>query len=130
MSDRMVPGVGDWFCFPQSVVRMDRTAPPTKEHRWLVVGSGLVSRFPLVMLRSTRPYGGIPHPAHGDACGSAGCRLDRAGWIRDRVAREIPLREFTSARRSCREPDERLIEGLMGREDPKRRRGTSRSSRR
>ena len=59
------PSIGDWFCFPQTVVRMDRKAPPTKKHRWMVVETGFVSRFPRVMLRSTKPYGGIRHPASG-----------------------------------------------------------------
>ena len=79
MSEQVVLGVGDWFCFPQSVLRMDRSAPPTKQHRWMVVGSGFVSRLPLVVLRSTKPYGGIQHPPHDGDCGSVSCRIDESG---------------------------------------------------
>lgn len=90
----------------------------------MVVGTGLVSRFPPVVLRSTStlPYGGIWHPAHDAACGTADCDIDQPGWIRDQVVREIPLREFTGTRRSCREPDEDLVEKLMQPTSHRRRR--------
>ena len=91
----------------------------------MVAESGFMSRFPPVILRSTKPYGGIRHRAHDGACASDGCRIDRLGWIRDQVVREIPLKQFTSARRSCREPDEDLIEEVMRRMRRRRRRGVS-----
>lgn len=96
----------------------------------MVVKTGFVSLFPRVMLRSTKPYGGIRHPAHDGACGSAGCRIDKPGWIRDQECREIPAREFTSARMSCREPDEDLIERVTRPMLGRHRRGSSRRGRR
>lgn len=114
MPKRIVPSVGDWFCFPQNVVRMDKNAPATKEHRWMVGTSGLLPRTPIVFLRSTKPYGGIPHEAHDGACGYVGCRIDKPGWIRDTVIREVSIREFTVSRKSCQESDEGLIDKIMG----------------
>lgn len=96
----------------------------------MVVGSGFVSRFPPAMLRSTKPYGGIRHRPHDGTCGSDGCRIDEEGWIRHQVVREISIKEFRSARRSCREPDDDLIEEAIRRMERRGRRGVSRRGRR
>lgn len=107
---------GDWFCFPQSVVRMDRSAPPTKEHRWIVAANQPNNlEYPCV-LRSTKHYGqysGICHLRHGDNCGEAACRIDRDGWIRRDELRFIPQKDFTADKKSCKEPNELIIEQVM-----------------
>ncbi len=116
MFERIVPRVGDWFCFPQSVVRIDSRAPDKKEHRWIVVSSGIIDLNPQVVLRSTQDWGesgGIPHALHDGACGVRMCRIDRPGWIRTRETRKVSDREFISARKSCREPDLDLVDELM-----------------
>ncbi len=70
MFERIVPRVGDWFCFPQSVALIAKHAPESYEHRWIVVGSGVMFRVPPVMLRSTQDWGeGIRHEAHAGNCG-------------------------------------------------------------
>lgn len=107
------PSLGDWFCFPQSVVRIDRKAPTTKEHRWIVASylpNGL--EFPVV-LRSTKPgFGGTRHSAHRGRCDvpESACRIDEVGWIRHETTAEVRGSEFTRGRWSCHEPDEEVHE--------------------
>lgn len=130
MSERIVPSVGGWFCFPQTVVRIDPKAPDTKEHRWIVVGNGIIHTDPPVVLRSTKPYGGLSHARHDGACGTPECRIDRPGWIRTTEVRTVPSSEFTADRMSCHEPNSDLIEELMGRARQRPRRAGTRRRRR
>lgn len=121
------PLPGAWFCFPQSVVRVDKYAPPEKEHRWMVVGRGSLHAGNIpVLLRSTSPgYEGIPHEAHDGACGAPDCRIDLPGWISAR--RSVKKAEFVPERKSCDEPSEEIIEKAkerayqLGRANQKRR---------
>ncbi len=108
-----IPAVGDWFCLPQSIEPVDRNAPLTKEHRW-IVASHLHDRieFPVV-LRSTSPgYDGTPHRPHGGSCGVADCRIDEHGWISHTRTAKVPISELTG-RWSCREPDLDVQERVM-----------------
>lgn len=108
------PKTGEWFCFPQSVIRMDPYAPDEKEHRWIVVGRGIIDAVIPVLLRSTSPgYEGIPHEAHDGTCGVPDCRIDLPGWISAR--RSIEEEEFILERRSCLEPREEIIEKVRER---------------
>ena len=114
------PAAGDWFCFPQSVVRMDRRAKPTKEHRWIVAANQPNEVAYPCVLRSTKDYGphsGIRHPPHRGSCGEIACRIDRDGWIRSNEMRfemrPIPRKDFTPERKSCSEPDEWIVEQVM-----------------
>lgn len=109
------PDQGDWFCLPQTVVRVDRNTPvPTdKEHRWIVAGSGTLGLTYPVVLRSTKSWSGDrDHEAHNGRCGSAECRIDVWGRIGGRVE-NVPTRELTEERRSCREPCDDVIEWVM-----------------
>lgn len=127
------PAAGDWFCFPQSVVRMDRHAKPTKEHRWIVAANRPNEVAYPCVLRSTKNYGkysGIPHPPHMDSCGEAACRIDRDGWIRRDELRFIPQKYFTADRKSCKEPDESVIAKVMQLSDAYRRKKERDSRRR
>ena len=105
----MTPRLGDWLCLPQSVALVDRHAPSTKEHRW-IVASHLRYRmeFPVILRTTKSGYGGTHHPPHRSRCGVDGCRIDEYGWISDERTDNVPVSEFTLGRWSCREPDEEV----------------------
>ncbi len=108
------PPLGDWFCLPQDVIRVDRHAPEGKEHRWIVAGSGTILPGIQVVLRSTKAgYGGREHGPHEGSCGSETCRIDQHGWIRHDERRIVRPQELTLDRRSCHEPDDDVIEFAM-----------------
>ena len=110
------PVAGDWFCFPQSVVCMDKHAPPTKEHRWIVAAAKWPNdlEYPCV-LRSTQDWqqSDILHPPHQGSCRGVACRINKKGWIRRDAMQFILQRHFTPDRKSCKEPDEEVIEQVM-----------------
>ena len=113
------PDQGDWFCLPQTVVCVDRytPVPAYKEHRWIVAGSGTLGPTRLVVLRSTQSWSGDrDHEAHEGMCGSAKCRIDVRGRIGGRVE-DVLTGELTDERWSCCEPDDEVIEWVMGRAD-------------
>lgn len=119
------PTVGDWYCFPQSLVPLGRSRVE-KNRPWIVAGSGSVILNPPVVPRSTKEeYGGFFHPAHDGECGTPLCGIDRPGWIggefRGRILQNVEFKEFTSERRSCHEPDDDVKEEVMAREERARR---------
>lgn len=124
------PEQGDWFCLPQTVVCVDRNTPVPayKEHRWIVSGSGTEGPTRLVVLRSTQSWSGErDHEAHNGRCGSAKCRIDVRGRLGGRVE-DVLTREFTDERWSCCEPDDEVIDWVMGHADRMRRSRRARRS--
>ena len=125
------PQVGDWFCLPQNVVRVDKHAPAEKEHRWIIASSRVYEVAYPSLLRTTKSgYGGALHPPHNGSCGADDCRIDLPGWIiHDRVF-NIPRHALTPARLSCREPDDKVKERVMNIKDAFYRNRKRRASRR
>lgn len=112
LSDPPLPG--EWFCFPQTVLRVAKYAPDPEayEHRWIVAGRGFLDIDIPVLLRSTKSeYGGIPHEAHNCSCSSPNCRIDKRGWIRE--LRHLGSGEFIPERYSCDEPNEDIVDRVM-----------------
>lgn len=109
------PEQGDWFCLPQTVLCVDRNTPvpASKEHRWIVAGSGTLGPTYQVVLRSTKSWSGDrDHEAHNGRCGSAKCRINCWGRIGGEVE-DVLNRELTEERWSCREPCDEVIEWVM-----------------
>ena len=126
---------GDWFCLPQNVALVDEYAPAEKEHRWIIASSIVHEAAYPSLLRTTKSsYGGTPHPPHNGRCCTDDCRIDRPGWISHYRMHNIPQEALTADRKSCREPDEEVIELVVKIQDDlcrnRKRRASHRSRRR
>ena len=104
---------GDWFCFPQSVALVAKHALE-KEHRWIVASNrSQEAGYPSILRTTKSVYEGTHHPPHKGRCGVTNCRIDEYGWITPDKIDNISRYEFTSDRKSCREPDDEVIELVM-----------------
>lgn len=114
------PATGEWYLVPQSVRRVSSHYPDHVPHRWIVAQAPVAGQA-LAVLRTTKPtYDEHEHPrhepGHEDACG-----IDEPGYLcRDRLD-SFDLAALSPKHRSCFEPDDDVIEYVMGLVRPRRR---------
>lgn len=114
------PATGEWYLVPQSVRRVSDHYPAHVPHRWIVAQTPIAGRV-MAVLRTTKPsydeYEHPPHPhGHEDSCG-----IDEPGYICAEQVVAFDLHEVGQEFRSCFEPDEEVVEYVMGLVRPRRR---------
>ena len=110
------PRPGDWFVVPNAVTGL--FAPEQGGVHPLIVASAWPG--PPVMLFPRSASRGSWHKAHQGSCGFASCRIDKDGEIGldPCIVDPCDLTDY-----SCKEPDEEIIEWVMGGAHASRKRG-------
>lgn len=125
--DRAGAQTGDWFCIPQSEIRVAAQYPDDIEHRWIVARQSYAGELTAV-LRTTKPsYSEFDHDRHENGH-EQGCRIDVDGWL-CKPAEVHDEMWFAVERRSCTEPDDAILERVMSWSDLPPRRPTGRRRR-
>ena len=104
------PRPGDWFVVPNHITGV--RAPERDGTHPYIVNSAWPHPQVKLLLRSASSNWGAPHKAHLGSCGSESCRVNRDGRIDDSIVHSVDRQELTDY--SCREPDDEVIEWVMG----------------